>query len=138
MTPPAPAATRRRGVRLAARAQMRLLAAAALVVVGSVLPWVSTPFGNVGGLRGAGLWTLYAGIAGIAGALIPSRRLALAHAGVLAAVATTLPAWQFVRLLRLGADTGSFTAAVPGLGLVLAATGGVLAAQAAVRLYRER
>lgn len=138
MTPSPPATARRRGARLAARAQVRLLGASILVIFGSLLPWVSTPFGNIGGARGAGLWTLYAGVAGIAGALIPSRRLALAHAAVLTVVALALPAWQFIHLMRIGADTGSFTVAVPGLGLVLVAAGGGLAAQAAARLYRDR
>lgn len=129
--------TARRGARFTSRAQVRLIVASGVVVVGSLLPWVSTPFGNIGGIRGGGLWTLYAGVAGLAGGLVPWRRLALAHAVVLGAVAVALPGWQLARLFRLGSETGTWTVAVPGLGLVLVLAGGVLACQAALRLTRS-
>jgi hypothetical protein len=103
-----------------------------MVLVGSFLPWVSSGAGNVSGIRGAGLWTMYAAALGIAGAIIRSPRLAAGHAALLAAVATLLPLWQVVHMLSLVGASGW----IPGPGLVLTFGGGVLAGVAAVSLFR--
>lgn len=112
----------------------RLAAGAALVVLGAVLPWVMTPFGNVRGLGGAGLWTLYAGLFAAGGAALPWPRLSAWHAPVLAAAAIGLPVWQLVRLGWISATTEAWGAALPGVGLVVTLAGGVLA----VGAFRRR
>lgn len=110
----------------------RLLGAALLVLFGAFLPWIATAAGNVAGVRGAGLWTMYAAVLGIAGAIIRSRRLAALHAAVLAAVAVALPLWQVLHLAALVGSSGW----LPGPGLVMTLGGGVLAGSAAVSLFR--
>ncbi|WP_435746084.1 hypothetical protein [Nocardioides sp. SYSU DS0663] len=113
-------------------ARRRLAGAVAMVLLGSFLPWVDTAVGSVSGARGAGLWTSYAAMLGLAGALVPLRRLAAVQAAVFAAVALLVPAWQVVHLLGLVGTEGW----VPGPGLVLVLGGGVLAATAAAQLFR--
>ena len=110
----------------------RLLGAALLVLFGAFLPWVATAAGNVAGVRGAGLWTMYAAVLGVAGAIIRSAALASLHAAVLAVVALALPLWQVVHLARLV----GFSGWMPGPGLVLTLGGGVLAASAGITLLR--
>lgn len=113
-------------------AKRRLAGAVAMVLLGSFLPWVDTAVGSVSGARGAGLWTFYAAMLGLAGALVPLRRVAAVQASILAATAILVPVWQLVHLLGL-VGTGGW---VPGPGLVLVLGGGVLAATAAVQLFR--
>lgn len=115
-------------------AKRRLAGAVAMVLFGSFLPWIDTAVGSVSGARGAGLWTFYAAMLGLAGALIPMRRVAAVQAALFAAVAIVLPAWQVVRMLNLVGTGGWF----PGPGLVVVFGGGVLAASAAVQLFRPR
>lgn len=103
-----------------------------MVLFGSFLPWIDTAVGSVSGVRGAGLWTFYAGMLGLAGALIPMRRVAAVQAAIFALVALLVPAWQVVHLLSLVGTEGW----VPGPGLVMVLGGGVLAATAATRLFR--
>lgn len=112
---------------------MHLLGASVMILVGAFLPWVYTGAGNIAGVRGAGLWTLYAAFLGIAGAIIRSRRLAGIQAALLAVVATALPVWQ---VLHLATKVG-FAGWMPGAGLVLTFGGGVLAGFAAFTLLRE-
>jgi hypothetical protein len=113
-------------------ANRRLLVAALLILVGAFLPWLATGAGNVSGVRGAGLWTMYAAVLGVAGALVRSPRPAAIHAAVLAVVALVLPLWQVVHLVGLV----GFAGWIPGPGLVMTAGGGVLAASAAHTLFR--
>jgi len=113
-------------------ASRRLLGAALLVLVGAFLPWLATGVGNVSGVRGAGLWTMYAAVLGLAGAAIRSPRLAALHAAVLAVVAIALPLWQVVHLVGLV----GFAGWMPGPGLVMTLGGGVLAGSAARTLFR--
>lgn len=103
-----------------------------MVIMGSFMPWIDTAAGAISGARGAGLWTFYASMLGLAGGMVPSRRLAGLQAAVFAAVAIILPSWQAVHLLRLV----GFSGWLPGPGLVLVFGGGVLAATAARRLLR--
>lgn len=104
-----------------------------MVLLGAWLPWIYTGLGSVAGIRGAGLWTMYAAVLGIAGAIIRKPRLAAGHAAALAVVAVVLPVWQVVHLLSLV----GFTGWMPGPGLVLTLGGGVLAATAARALWVE-
>lgn len=113
-------------------ASRHLLGASLMVLLGAFLPWIYTGAGTIAGIRGAGLWTLYAAALGIAGAIIRSNRFAALHAGVLATVAVALPVWQLVHLLsKVG-----FAGWMPGVGLVLTLGGGVLAGFAAVTFWR--
>jgi hypothetical protein len=102
--------------------------------LGAFLPWVYTGLGSVSGARGAGLWVFYAATLGLAGALVPLRRLAAVQAVVLAAVAIALPLWQVGHLLSLVGLQGW----LPGPGLLLCLGGGVLAAKAALALLTSR
>lgn len=113
-------------------ASRRLLVAALLILVGAFLPWLATGAGNVSGVRGAGLWTMYAAVLGLAGAAVRSPGLAALHAAVLAVVAVALPLWQVLHLLGLV----GFAGWVPGPGLVMTIGGGVLAGSAGLTLYR--
>lgn len=103
-----------------------------MILVGAFLPWIYTPVGTVIGVRGAGLWTMYAAFLGVAGAIIRAPRLAAGHAAALAVVAMALPLWQLGYLLtKVG--VGGW---MPGAGLVMTFGAGVLAATAAVSLFR--
>ncbi len=105
-----------------------------MVMVGSFLPWIDTAVGSVSGARGAGLWTFYAAMLGLAGALLPYLRVAAVQAGILALVAVGLPLWQVVHLVGLVGLEGW----APGTGLVLTFGGGVLAAVSAWGLLHPR
>lgn len=123
-----PARTRRR----ADPGKRRLAGASAMVLFGSFLPWIDTAVGSVSGARGAGIWTFYAAMLGLAGALIPLRRAAAVQAAIFAAVAVLIPVWQVVHLLSRVGTQGW----LPGPGLVMVLGGGVLAATAAAQLFR--
>jgi len=112
-------------------ARRQLLIASVMVIIGSFMPWISTSLGSISGIRGPGLWTFYFSMLGIAGVIIPWRRVAAVQALVFAAVAVVLPVWQVVRLYRLV----SFDGWMPGPGMVLVFGGGVLAAVAARKLF---
>jgi len=101
-----------------------------MVAFGSFLPWIDTPLGQISGARGAGLWTFYVAMLGLAGALVPIRRMALVQGAFMAVVAVGLPVWQVVHILSLVGTSGW----MPGPGLVLVFGGGVLAAVAVRRM----
>lgn len=113
---------------------MHVLGAALMILVGAFLPWVSTAAGTVPGVRGAGLWTMYAACLGIAGAILKAPRIAAAHAAVMGVVAVALSLWQLLHLVGLV----GFGGWLPGPGVVMTFGGGVLAGSAAVRLWRQR
>lgn len=113
-------------------ARKRLLLGAGMALLGAFLPWLYTGVGTVNGARGAGLWVAYAAIFGLAGALMPMRRVSAAQAAVLAAVAVALPLWQVVHIAGLV----GFEGWMPGPGIILCLGGGVLAALAALQLWR--
>lgn len=110
-----------------------MLGAVAMVAIGSFMPWIDTALGQVSGARGAGLWTFYAAMLGLAAALVPIRGLALAQGAVFALVAIALPVWQVVHLLSLVGTAGWR----PGPGLVLVLGGGVLAGSAVRTMLRS-
>jgi hypothetical protein len=95
-----------------------------MIALGSFLPWISTALGSVSGVMGAGLWTFYAAMLGLAACLVPSKKLAIGQGAVMALVAVALPVWQLVHVLTL-VGTGGW---LPGPGLVVVLGGGVLAA----------
>lgn len=114
-------------------AQSRLLLASLAIGVGSFLPWVDTAFGNFTGMAGPGVWTLYAAVLGIAGALVRRGRLAAAHAAATGAVAVLLPTWQGLRLI----DTCAGGACLPATGLVLVLVAGGIALAQVRPLWRS-
>jgi hypothetical protein len=114
--------------------QRRLLGAASMAGLGAFLPWIYTGVGAVSGARGAGLWVFYAATLGLAGALVPMRRLAAVQGAVLAVVAVGLTGWQLLHMLSLVGLQGW----LPGPGLVLCLGGGLLAGRAAWTLFSGR
>lgn len=115
-------------------ARKRLGLAVLMVLIGSFLPWLDTALGSVSGARGPGLWTFYAAMLGLAGALIPHRRAGGIQAALMSVVCVVLPVWQLSRALRLLGTSGW----LPGPGLVLVFGGGVLAGSCAWRLLSRR
>jgi hypothetical protein len=113
-----------------------MLTGGLILVVGSLLPWVSTPLGSLPGTAGPGLWTLSAGFIAIAGALLPYRRVAIAHSLLPGAAAALIAGWQVARLLQLSAATDSWGQLLPGMGLVMAAGGAVILLRTGLRLVR--
>jgi hypothetical protein len=114
----------------AGHGQQTLLWASILITVGAFLPWLMTSFGTFGGMRGAGSWTVFAGVIGIGASLMRSRRLVLLHAVGIAALAIALPLWQVVHLL----GTVGVRGWLPGIGLIMTFGGGVAIARAALEL----
>lgn len=114
----------------------RLLLASVLLILGGWLPWLYTGAGPVSGIRGAGLWVFYAGLLALAGALLPARLAvaAMVQSVLCAAVALVFPVWQVARVLGLVGTQGW----LPGPGLVLTFTGGVLCLFAARDLIGAR
>lgn len=113
-------------------ARRKLGLAVVMVLVGSFLPWLFTPLGSISGARGPGLWTAYAAFLGLAAVFMPWRRVAGAHAAILALVAVAIPVWQLVHALGLPGSGGWF----PGPGLVVVLGGGVVAGAAARGMFR--
>ena len=112
----------------------RLLWASLMALVGGFMPWLMTEVGNVNGYRGAGLWVAYAAMLGLAGAILPWRRVAAVQGLILAAVAVALPLWQFVHVVSLV----GFAGWMPGPGLVMCLGGGVLAAVGSRQLWQQQ
>lgn len=111
-----------------------MLVGGLILVVGSLLPWVSTPLGSLPGTAGPGLWTLSAGFLAIAGALIPIRWVAIAHALLPGFAVAAIVVWQAARLIELSATTDSWGQLLPGMGLVMAAGGAVILLRTGWRL----
>lgn len=111
-----------------------MLVGGLLATVGSLLPWVSTPFGSIPGTGGGGLWTLSAGFIAIAGALLPYRKVAIAHCLLPGAAVAVIAVWQVARLINLSAVTDSWGQLLPGMGLVMVSGGAVILLRTGVRL----
>src|SRR5690606_13668826 len=105
-----------------------------ITVVGSLLPWVTTPFGTLSGTVGPGLWTLCAGFIAIAGALMPNRKVAIAHCLVPGLAVGFIAAWQLLHIIRISATTDSWGQLLPGMGLVMVTGGAVILLRAGWRL----
>lgn len=113
-----------------------MLVGGLLAVIGSLLPWVSTPVGSLSGMAGPGLWTLSSGFLAIGGALMPYRRVALFHAALAGLTAIGLAAWQAARIVEISSATNAWGELLPGMGLVMIAGSGVVLMRAAWRLLR--
>ncbi|WP_326554893.1 hypothetical protein [Micromonospora sp. NBC_01813] len=109
-----------------------------LATVGSLLPWVITPFGPLSGTAGPGLWTLCAGFIAIAGALLPYRLVAIGHALVSGVGVAAIVGWQIARLIYLSSTTDSWGQLIPGIGMVMVAGGAVVLLRTAIRLISIR
>lgn len=103
------------------------------VIVGSFMPWIETALGTYRGFAGPGQYLFYAGVLGVGAGLVPSRGLAVAQGGLMAAVAITLPLWQ---ILELVSQVG-LQAWAPGTGLLLVLGCGAMAARSTVLLARS-
>jgi hypothetical protein len=114
-------------------ARRRLILGVLLVMIGSFLPWLYVAGAPKSGALGPGLWTFYAGMLGLAGVLLPYRRIGGGHAAVMAAVCLVIPVWQIGRVLTT-VGLGGWS---PGPGIVMVVAGGVVAAGCALKLLRE-
>jgi hypothetical protein len=126
----APAAVSRPRWPYAGHGQQTLLWASILITVGAFLPWLMTSFGTFGGMRGAGSWTVFAGVIGIGASLMRRRRMVYVHAVGIAAIAIALPLWQVVHLL----GTVGWRGWLPGIGLLMTFGGGIAIARATLEL----
>ncbi|MEU5554396.1 MULTISPECIES: hypothetical protein [unclassified Micromonospora] len=131
-----PAAPVRR--RILHAGSLGMLVGGLLVLVGSVLPWVITPFGSINGAAGPGLWTLSVGFLAIAGALLPYRKVAIAHSLIPGVTVALIVGWQAARLISLSASTGAWGQLMPGIGMVMAAGGTVVLIRTGMRLLALR
>jgi hypothetical protein len=111
-----------------------MLVGGLIVVVGSLLPWVTTPLGSLSGTAGPGLWTLSAGFIAVAGAVLPFRKVAIGHCLVAGFVAAAIVFWQVARLGYLSAATDAWGQLLPGMGLVMVAGGAVVLLRTGFRL----
>lgn len=118
----------------AGHGQQTLLWASALITVGAFLPWLMTGVGTFTGMRGAGSWTVFAGVIGIGVSLVRSRRVVLVHAVAIAALTVALPTWQLLHMLSLV----GFGGWLPGIGLIMTLGGGIVIARAAREILTER
>lgn len=114
-------------------ARKRLILGVLLVTVGSFLPWVYAVGIPKSGALGPGLWSFYGAMLGVAALMMPWRRISGGHAAVMAAICLGLPVWQLVHAINLV----GFSGWMPGPGLVMVAFGGIIAAQCALRLFRD-
>ncbi|GAA1772385.1 hypothetical protein [Streptomonospora arabica] len=112
-----------------------LMTGGLLLIIGAFTPWVSTPLGNLSAMAGPGLWLLCAGVVAVAGALLPHRTLALAHALIPAAAGGSLVVWQLAKIAQISAETDSWGKMLPGVSMVIVAGGVVLLFSAARRMY---
>lgn len=111
-----------------------MLSGGVLAFIGSLLPWLTTPVGSLSGMAGPGLWTLSAGMLGLAGALLPFRRVALAHAAIPGLAIAVIVVWQLARIGYVSATTGSWGQLLPGMGLVMVGGAAALLLRAALRI----
>ncbi len=118
----------------AGHGQQTLLWASVLITVGAFLPWLMTGVGTFTGMRGAGSWTVFAGVIGIGVSLVRSRRVVLLHAIGIAGIAIALPTWQLVHTISLV----GFRGWLPGIGLIMTLGGGIAIGRAAREIHSER
>jgi hypothetical protein len=107
------------------------------VLIGSVLPWISTPLGHIPGHASYLGWaTMFVAPLAIAGAVLPFRRVAIGHCLVAAAPGVVAVVWNLGKMAQVSADTDSWGRLWPGMGLVMVAGGTVILLRTAWRLFR--
>lgn len=115
-----------------------------MMIFSAFLPWVYVTLTQeiigesfvLRGTDGPGIVTLSVGFLAFAGAFLPKRRLAIAHAaipGIIVAGITALQCWNIIAA-SMQTQWGSF---LPGMGLVLAAGGAVFLLRSAWKMYKE-
>lgn len=117
----------------AGHGQQTLLWASVLITLGAFLPWLMTGVGTFTGMRGAGSWTVFAGVIGMGVSLVRRRRVVLGHAVGIAAIAIALPSWQLLHTIGLV----GFRGWLPGIGLIMTLGGGIAIARAALEIHAE-
>lgn len=118
------------------RPQILLLVAGLVTMVASFLPWLDTAFGSTNGAALGGLYSFYAGLIAVPGAMLRHRMVVVGHALVLAVVGTAVPAWRLA--WALGRLPGLGQAWLPGPGLLLVLISGGVAAYVTAALLRAR
>lgn len=113
-----------------------------MMIISAFLPWVVIPIAGesftLRGTDGPGVVTLALGFLSFAGAFVPKRRLAIAHALIPGALVGLLVGAQLFRLIQLSAQTGSWGGLLPGMGLVLAAGGSIILIRVVFRMWKMR
>src|SRR5699024_2673536 len=115
-----------------------------MMIFSAFLPWVYVTLTQeimgesfvLRGTDGPGVVTLSVGFLAFAGAFLPKRRLAIAHAGIPGVVVAGITALQCWNIIAASVQTqwGSF---LPGMGLVLAAGGAVILLRSAWKIYKH-
>lgn len=112
-----------------------------ILILAAFLPWVMIPLGDetfmLRGTDGPGVLTLSVGFLAFAGAFVPHRRLAIAHALIPGLLVAVIVVAQAIRVIQLSAQTDAWGSLLPGMGLILAAGGAVLLIRIGVRLWRS-
>jgi hypothetical protein len=111
--------------------QRHLLFAAIGIFLGTSLPWALVLGESLWGSSNALTWTISAGCAALAGAMVPSRTFMLASAAFGGVVAVVFAVWQTARIIDrcpLSLDC------LPGPGLGFLLVGGLVALYPVARL----
>lgn len=112
-----------------------------MMIVAAFLPWVMIPLGDetfmLRGTDGPGVLTLSLGFLAFAGAFVPRRRIAIAHALIPGVIVGVIVSAQAIRILQLSAQTGSWGGLLPGMGLILAAGGSIILIRIGIRMWRS-
>ncbi|MFD2796719.1 hypothetical protein ACFS27_24390 [Promicromonospora vindobonensis] len=107
------------------------------VMIGSVLPWISTPLGHIPGHASYLGWaTMAVAPLAFAGAVLPFRRVAIGHCLVVAVPGAVAVVWSVVQMVQVSVTTDSWGKMWPGMGLVMIAGGTVIMLRTAWRLRR--
>ncbi|GAA1811496.1 hypothetical protein [Nesterenkonia flava] len=114
-----------------------------MLIVSAFLPWVYLPFiqditGETFAFRGTdgpGVITLSVGCLAFAGAFVPRRRLAIAHAGIPGLVVAAIVLLQCWNLVAFSAQLDAWGGLLPGMGLVLAGGGAVILLKVTWRMW---
>jgi hypothetical protein len=115
-----------------------------MMIVSAFLPWIYVTLTQeilgesfvLRGTDGPGVLTLSVGCLAFAGAFVPRRKLAIAHAAAPGALVALICLFQAWNLLSANMETqwGSF---LPGMGLVLAAGAAALLLKASWTMYKH-
>jgi hypothetical protein len=115
-----------------------------MMIVSAFLPWIYVTLTHevlgesfaLRGTDGPGVLTLSVGCLAFAGAFVPRRKLAIAHAAIPGALVALICLLQTWNLLSANMETqwGSF---LPGMGLVLAAGAAALLLKVSWTMYKH-
>ncbi|GAA4913056.1 hypothetical protein [Streptomonospora salina] len=114
---------------------LRMIGAGLMLIIGAFTPWMYTPLVTMQAMHGPGLWLLCCGVVAVAGALLPYRRLALAHALIPAAAGGALVVWQLGLIAYHSAATDTWGTMLPGASMVIVGGGVAILISAARRMH---